>query len=154
MHTHIHKLKEQDVRQQAMQRKAINILQHLINTCVYRFAKVDFNFKLHMSDQATFQNAILASSCSVMMIIITIIIIINHYTHNYIRVTLITVLCFAIKTFHPYLKWNNLVVDSVLRSTIDNVFCRWKHEAFYSWQYQNKVSYYLDLIVYTNVCVN
>jgi hypothetical protein len=67
-----------------MQRNAINILQHLISTAyVYRFAKVDFNLKIHMSDQATFQNVILASSYSGMKTIITIIIIINHYTNNY-----------------------------------------------------------------------
>ena len=66
-----------------MQRNAINILQHLISTTyIYRFAKVDFNFKMRMSDHAAFQNAILASSCSGMTIIITIIII-NHYTNNY-----------------------------------------------------------------------
>jgi len=83
-----------------MQRNAINILQHLISTSVYRFAKVDLKFKMHMSDQATFQNAILASYYSGMMIIITVVIT-NNYTNNYIRVTLITVMCFAIKAFHP-----------------------------------------------------
>jgi hypothetical protein len=87
----------------------MNILHHLISTSVYRFAKVDFNFKMHMSDQATFQNAILASSYSGIIIIIIIIIIINitiinHYTNNYTLVTLITVMCFAIKAFHTYLK--------------------------------------------------
>jgi hypothetical protein len=74
-----------------------------------------------MSDQVTFQNAILASSYSGMMIIITIIII-NHYTNNYIRVILITIMCFAIKPFHPYLEGNYLVVGFVLYSTVDNVF--------------------------------
>jgi len=39
-----------------MKRNAINILQQLISTTsVYRFAKVDFKFKMHMSDQATFK---------------------------------------------------------------------------------------------------
>ena len=60
-----------------------------------------------MSDQATFQNAILASSYSgiiIIIIIIITIIIINYNTNNYILVTLVTVMCFAIKAFHAYLK--------------------------------------------------